>query len=257
MAPIMDQIKLPFMDLWLEPCRSRLIATLRPTASARGELKNLDDEMSKILHVSCSPRGQAAESYRLSRAILGFMLRLHPGAIVVDRFVGGGELSPIDEAYAISQQSSEDVSQAGSMALSEGLVRELESSDIVLIGTPMHNLTVPAALKAWIDHVVRARRTFTMSAAGKVGTVRDRPVYVAIASGGRFSGERARQPDFLTPYLKAILGMIGLHNLTFFSVEGTGAGSEAVAEARAETDQALEAHFLPSNRPHGRERRET
>jgi hypothetical protein len=71
-----------------------------------------------------------------------------------------------------------------------------EFADVVVIGTPMHNLTVPAALKAWIDHVVRARRTFTISAAGKVGTLRDRPVFVAIASGGRFSGERARQPDF-------------------------------------------------------------
>jgi FMN-dependent NADH-azoreductase len=202
--------------------------------------------MTKILHVSCSPRGQAAESYRLSRTIIGFLLRLHPGAIVVDRFVGGGELSPIDQAYAISQQSLEDVSQAGSMSLSDALIQELESSDVVVIGTPMHNLTVPAALKAWIDHVVRARRTFTISAAGKVGTVRDRPVFVAIASGGRFSGERARQPDFLTPYLKTILGMIGLHDLTFFSVEGTGAGSEAVAEARAWTSQALEAHFSSS-----------
>ena len=111
------------------------------------------------------------------------------------------------------------------MVLSEELIRELESADFVVIGTPMHNLTVPSALKAWIDHVVRARRTFNVTPAGKVGTLRDRPVFVAIASGGRFSGERARQPDFLTPYLKAILGMIGLHDLTFFSVQGTGSRS--------------------------------
>ena len=59
----------------------------------------------------------------------------------------------------------------------------------------------------------------------------------------RFSGERARQPDFLTPYLKAVLGIIGLHDLTFFSVQGTGSGPDAVAEARARTDQALQEHF--------------
>ena len=199
--------------------------------------------MTKILHVSCSPRGQTAESYRLSRTILGFLLRTHPDAVVVDRVIGGGELSPIDEAYAISQQSLADVSQAGSMAQSEALIRELESADVVVIATPMHNMTVPAALKTWIDHVVRARRTFTLGAAGKVGTLSDRPVFVAIASGGRFSGERARQPDFLTPYLRMVLGMIGLHDLTFFSVQGTGAGPDAVTETRAETDKALEAHF--------------
>jgi FMN-dependent NADH-azoreductase len=83
-----------------------------------------------------------------------------------------------------------------------------------------------------------------MTPAGKVGALRDRPVFVAIASGGRFSGERARQPDFLTPYLRTILASVGLRDLTFFSVQGTGAGPDAVAEARARTDEALYAHFM-------------
>jgi FMN-dependent NADH-azoreductase len=111
----------------------------------------------------------------------------------------------------------------------------------------MHNLSVPSSLKAWLDHVVRARRTFTMTASGKVGMLGDRPVYVAIASGGRFSGERARQPDFLTPYLTTILAMIGLHDVTFFSVQGTGAGSDAVDATRIETEAELQAHFQPGN----------
>jgi FMN-dependent NADH-azoreductase len=202
--------------------------------------------MKTILHVSCSPRGAASESLRLSRNILGFLLQAHPDAIVVERLIGGVEIPAIDADYATSQQSLADVSKAGSMATSEALVRELEAADIVVIGTPMHNMTVPAALKAWIDHVVRARRTFDVTPAGKVGLLRDRPVFVAVASGGKFSGERARQPDFLTPYLQAVLGMIGLHDLTFFSVQGTGAGPDAVAEARARTDQVLEAYFSRS-----------
>jgi FMN-dependent NADH-azoreductase len=78
---------------------------------------------------------------------------------------------------------------------------------------------------------------------GKVGTLRDRPVFVAVSSGGRFSGEHARQPDFLTPYLKVILGTIGLHDLTFFSVEGTGASPDVVVQTRARTDQALHDYF--------------
>lgn len=199
--------------------------------------------MKTILHVSCSPRGEASESGRLSRAVLGFLLRAHPEAVVVERLVGGVEIPAIDADYATSQQSSADVSQAGSMATSEALVQELERADIVVIGTPMHNMTVPAALKAWIDHVVRARRTFDVTPAGKVGLLPDRPVFVAVASGGRFTGERARQPDFLTPYLRAVLGMVGLRDLTFFSVQGTGAGPDAVAEARAGTDRALATHF--------------
>jgi FMN-dependent NADH-azoreductase len=90
---------------------------------------------------------------------------------------------------------------------------------------------------------VRARRTFHVTADGKVGALRDRPVYVAIASGGRFSGEQARQPDFLTPYLTVILGMIGLRDVRFISVEGTGGGPAAVEAARARAQRALEAHF--------------
>ncbi|MBY5879553.1 FMN-dependent NADH-azoreductase [Rhizobium ruizarguesonis] len=199
--------------------------------------------MKTILHVSCSPRGQAAESYRLSQAIIGFLLQREPGATVVERVIGNGTIAHVDAAYAISQASAADVSREGSMAQSEELIRELEAADFVVIGTPMHNLTVPSALKAWIDHVVRARRTFTIGPAGKVGTLRDRPVFIAIASGGRFSGERARQPDFLTPYLKAILATIGLHDLTFFSVQGTGAGPDATAETRISTRRALEEHF--------------
>ena len=129
------------------------------------------------------------------------------------------------------------------MSRSEELIQELESSDFVVIGTPVHNFTVPSALKAWIDHVVRIRRTFNKTGDGYAGMLRDRPVFVAVSSGGRYSGERARQPDFLTPYLRAILGIIGLHDLTFFSVEGSSLGPDAVAEAGTRTDQALKAYF--------------
>jgi FMN-dependent NADH-azoreductase len=197
----------------------------------------------KILYVSCSPRGPAAESHALAQKIIGFLQKRAPTAIVTNRFVGGGTVAPIDGDYAISQHASADISTEGSARASEELIHELESADVVVIGTPMHNFTVPAALKLWIDLIVRVRWTFNVSREGKVGLLRDRPVFVAVASGGRFFGDGARQPDFLTPYLRAILGMIGLHDLTFFCVQGTAFGPEAVAAARSKTDLALEEHF--------------
>jgi FMN-dependent NADH-azoreductase len=201
----------------------------------------------KILHLDCSPRGQASESYRLSQQIIGFLLEREPAALLVRRDVGGGAISHIDESYATAlgsrERSPAEISPSGSMSRSEELIEELESSDVVVIGTPMHNFTVPSALKAWIDHVVRVRRTFNATAEGYVGTLRDRPVFVAVSSGGRYSGARARQPDFLTPYLRAVLGTIGLHDLTFFSAEGSAGGPEAVAEARIRTDGALQEYF--------------
>ncbi|HEY4293864.1 FMN-dependent NADH-azoreductase [Luteibacter sp.] len=197
-----------------------------------------------ILLVSSSPHGQRAESDRLARKIVLHLLSHDPSATLVERMIGNGSLPHIDANYAVAQHSATaEVSAEGSMALSDILIREIEEADVVVIGTPMHNYGLPSSLKAWIDHVVRARRTFQITPAGKVGTLRDRPVFIAVASGGRFSGEHAHQPDFLTPYLRAILGMIGLHDLTFFSVEGTVAAPEILAETRARTDQALRNYF--------------
>jgi len=173
-------------------------------------------------------------------------MKIEPTAELTTRAVAG-TLVAIDGSYATAlgatQQSPEEVFPRGSMARSEELIQELESSDVVVIGTPMHNFTVPSALKAWIDHIVRVRRTFNVTPEGKIGMLRDRPVFFAVSSGGRYSGARARQPDFLTPYLKAILDTIGLRDLTFFSVEGTALGPDAVAQARIKTDQALQAYF--------------
>jgi FMN-dependent NADH-azoreductase len=198
----------------------------------------------KILHVVCSPRGEASESYRLSRKIVARLMGREPVATLVNRVIGGNALPHIDANYALGQHSTmAEITQDGAVARSDELIQELEASDVVVIGTPMHNLSLPSALKAWIDHVVRARRTFNTGPGGKVGTLRDRPVFIAVASGGSFSGEYARQPDFLTPYLTAILAQIGLKELHFFSVQGTGLGPEILETSRTRADEALQAYF--------------
>jgi FMN-dependent NADH-azoreductase len=97
----------------------------------------------KILHVSCSPRGQASESYRLSQNIIEFLLKRKPTAVLINEVVASGAIPPVDEDYAVSQQSTADISQKGSASVSEELIRELESADLVVIGTPEHNFTVP------------------------------------------------------------------------------------------------------------------
>ncbi|MBR1170226.1 NAD(P)H-dependent oxidoreductase [Bradyrhizobium liaoningense] len=206
--------------------------------------------MMKILHVSCSPRGNTSESYRLSRKIIKYLLEREPAAIVVDRVIGAGAIPHIDESYATAlggtRESSAERFPEGTMARSDELIQELEHSDCVVIGTPMHNFTIPSALKAWVDHIVRVRRTFNATKEGYKGLLRNRPIYVAVSSGGRYSGGLARQPDFLTPYMRTVLGVIGFTDVTFFSVEGSSLGPEAVAEARAGADRALREHFSPS-----------
>jgi FMN-dependent NADH-azoreductase len=175
-----------------------------------------------ILHIDCSPRPDS-HSRQLSAAIVAKLLEVAPGANINRRDFAAAPLphAAPDYATALSTPGTLAAPPRGSVDLSEALIQEVEAADAIVIGTPMHNLTVPSVLKAWIDQILRAGRTFMSTPAGKVGMLRDRPVFIGIASGGVFSGERANQPDFLRPYLSVVLGSIGLKTLQFLPVQAT------------------------------------
>jgi len=195
-----------------------------------------------ILHIDSSPRRES-HSRGLSAAIVERLLELAPGASIRRRDLGAEPLPHAVAEYAVALSTPATLADPpkGSLDVSEMLIRELEAADVIVIGTPMHNLTVPSVFKAWIDQVLRAGRTFRSTPAGKVGMLRDRPVFIGIASGGVFTGERAKQPDFLRPYLSEVLGSIGLKTLQFASVQATAflEGSQS-ASARDEALAALD-----------------
>jgi FMN-dependent NADH-azoreductase len=199
-----------------------------------------------ILHIHCSPRGQASESHRLSQHIIERLLRASGDAAPAVIDIDATRLPNVDDDYAAALSSpvdpADDVLARGALRQSSELIDALRQASHIVIATPMHNFTVSAALKVWIDHVVRVRSTFRITPEGKIGNLPDRPVYVAVSSGGDFSGEAARQPDFLTPYLTHVLGTIGLKNVTFFSVQGTARGDAALQAARASAQAAIAAH---------------
>lgn len=191
----------------------------------------------KLLHLTFSPRGDESESTRLSQAIVDRLCSQHSISSIVRRDWRLHASSAIDADYAnalanAARNYADTLSYEGSLEQSERLICELEEADMVVIGTPMHNFTVPASLKTWIDLVVRVNRSFNITPAGKVGTLDSKPVYIAIASGGFFGSEHSRQPDFLTPYLKAILATIGLHDLRFFSAQGMALDGDTVKAGR-------------------------
>jgi FMN-dependent NADH-azoreductase len=204
-----------------------------------------------ILHITCSPRGSHSASTRLSEFIVAQLLERASGANVTRRDLGLSPLPHVDEAFVWAVLGRAAEVQAGAFALSETLIEELENAACIVIGTPMHNFTVPSALKAWIDHIVRIRRTFQSTPEGKVGLLPDRPVMVAVASGGHFAGDAARQPDFLTPYLEAILTTIGLRNVRFFTLQGMTRGADAAAAAWEQAEQSVRDHAtrLPLGAP--------
>ncbi len=198
----------------------------------------------KLLHLTFSPRGQESESTQLSQAIVDQLSTQHAVDSITRRDWSNAAVIPIDSIYANTlanaDHASAGMAPASTLDQSEILIRELEAADQVVIGTPMHNFTVPASLKTWIDLVVRVNRSFIITPEGKVGTLSDKPVYIAVASGGFFGSDRSRQPDFLTPYLKAILATIGLHDLRFFSAQGMALGQEKVVAGRAVALELIE-----------------
>lgn len=200
-----------------------------------------------ILHIDCSPRPES-HSRQLSAAIVGRALALVPDATITRRDFAVAPLPHASSDYATTLSSPVTLAAplTGALELSESLIREVEASDVIVIGTPMNNLTVPSVLKAWIDQILRAGRTFKSTPAGKVGMLMDRPAFVAIASGGVFRGERANQPDFLTTYLSVVLESVGLKTLQFLAVQATAfLDAEQAVVAR---EKALEALDLGSIR---------
>ena len=206
-----------------------------------------------ILHIDCSPRRES-HSRGLSAAIVGRLLEVAPGASIRRRDLGAEPLphAVADYAVALSTPATLAAPPKGSLDVSEMLVREIEAADAIVIGTPMHNYTIPSVLKAWIDQVLRVGRTMKSTPAGKVGMLRDRPVFIGVASGGVFSGERANQPDFLTPYLSLVLNSIGLKTLQFLPLQATAfLDQDQAASAREKALAAIDLTVVGERRNGG------
>lgn len=192
--------------------------------------------MTRILLLNAGPHSEASHGYRLATETLaaaGFSK-----AQITERDLVISPIPPVgrDYALAITSNMPHDASE---LAWSERLIAELEQHDMLVIVTPMHNFTVPAALKLWLDHVIRINRSFESTPQGKIGLMQDRPTFVLVSSGGFHAGERARQTDFLTPYLRYALASIGIADVHFFPLQGLVFGPEAVAEAVREAGQGL------------------
>jgi FMN-dependent NADH-azoreductase len=183
----------------------------------------------KILFVNASPHGEMSHGYGLAVEMIRSLGKNMHSALV-KRDLVSAPLPPITEDYAKAITSREpDVSR---FDVSEQLIREIEMTDALIINTPMHNFTVPAALKLWIDYVLRVHRTFAVTPEGKVGLIRDRPSFVIVGSGVFHSGDRAWQGDFRTPYVRYALQSIGLKTTHFLLLQGLTHGDEAVTDVR-------------------------
>src|SRR5712691_8490500 len=182
--------------------------------------------MKNILFVLSSPSGWNSYSHQFASHIVDDLKARHPGAKVVVRDVAKEPLPHVDAAFATGRAlppEKRSPAEAEALALSDILLAELEAADVLVLAVPMHNFGVPSTLKAWIDHVVRPGRAFSYSEKGPEGP--------------------PRQFDFQEPYLRAVLGFIGITNVRVVRVEGLAMGEQAlknaVASAKAQSEKIV------------------
>lgn len=196
--------------------------------------------MNRVLVIESSPKTESF-SRAATEALLARLTAVHSNAEIVRRDLGMAPPPHVDAEFVRGMRLSTEARATEArdpMLLSEALIAELKNCDLLVIATPMHNYTVPSALKAWIDHVVRARHSFDFAPQGKVGLLADRPTYLITVSGDP-RGAEGDQPDFLVPYLLAILKTIGITSVEALSVQRTARVSDPLAPLAGWLDQVL------------------
>jgi FMN-dependent NADH-azoreductase len=192
-----------------------------------------------ILHIISSPRGAASFSIQLGNVLVEKLLVAHPGSTVQVHDLTNQPFPHLEEVHLQSfntpaEQRTPDLQTA--VRHSDEAIAELMAADIIVIGAPFYNFGIASTLKAWIDHIVRIKVTFNYSATGPEGLVKGKKVYVAASSGGIYSEGPMANADFSVPYLKYVLGALGMTDVTVVRVEGTaipGVQDTALANAIA------------------------
>jgi FMN-dependent NADH-azoreductase len=189
--------------------------------------------MSNILFVSSSPRRTASYSNQVAFALLEKLEDADPRAEVTVRDLARDPLPHIDEDFVTATRDGPQTdAQKAIAARSDALVDELIAADTVVIAAPMINFTIPSTLKTWIDYIARAGRTFSYSESGPKGLVTGKRVFLVVARGGIYSGDK-RQFDFQLPYLLYVLAFLGMTDVEVIEVEGTAFGPQAAERAVA------------------------
>lgn len=191
----------------------------------------------QILEIISSPRGAASYSIQLSAGIVDKLRAAYPGSTVKVRDLATNPFPHLEEAklaalFTPADQRTPD--QQAAAQHSDDAIAEVMAADILVIGAPLYNFGIPSVLKAWIDHIARAGLTFRYTAAGPEGLVKGKQVYVAMSSGGVYSEGPAAGYDFVAPYLQAVLGFLGMTDVTVARVEGVAVPElQAAALAKA------------------------
>ena len=197
----------------------------------------------KILHIDASASDDAtSHTRRLSAELVERLKAANPDATVVYRDVVADPLPHVDmtirNAWAPENEGKADLAET--LGRSRTLVEELKAADLLVIGSPMYNFTVPSTLKAWIDHVSIAGQTFSYTAEGPRGLLSGK-AYLVLSSGGIYSQGPFAANDHLSTYLEAILRFLGVQSVEVVRAEGIAYGPEQDQAAMASATETIEA----------------
>ena len=195
-----------------------------------------------ILRIDASMRKSGSVSRELTDRAIASLTAENPASTVVARDLAETPLPQVDEAWIganFTDEADRNDAQKAALAQSDALVEELVAADTIVIGVPVYNFGIPAALKAWIDLIARARKTFRYSENGPVGLLTGKKVIIALASGGV---EMDSGYDFATPYLRHVLGFVGLDDVTVLRGDALmmDKSGEKLSAAQASADTVAE-----------------
>lgn len=184
--------------------------------------------MKTLLVINSSVSGANSVSRILVEHAVAEFAEANPGARIIRRDVGEVPIPHLTaETLAGVRGTPQTEAELRTRRLSDELIAELRAADTIIIGAPMHNFNVPTGLRAWFDHVLRAGETFAYSEAGPKGLLAGKRAIVIESRGGLYSEGPAKAIDFQEPYLRQLLGFIGVTDVTFVHAEKIGFGPQA------------------------------
>ena len=183
----------------------------------------------KLLHIDASILGDNSISRRVSAAVVERLRQATPDLEVTYRDLGAAPLAHLSGLHLAAAQGAVPEAPAvqQDLAASQTALEDFLGANIVVIGAPMYNFGVPSQLKAWIDRILIAGKTFRYSAQGPEGLAGDKRVIVAISRGNFYgAGAPAAAAEHVETYLRTVFGFIGVTNLEFIVAEGVQVGPE-------------------------------
>ncbi|MCV0424063.1 MAG: NAD(P)H-dependent oxidoreductase [Roseibium sp.] len=194
--------------------------------------------MKTLLQINSGIHGAESQTSKLADEVAHRLLAQHSAMRHIKRDLSKDPIPHLDKTTFLSFSAPATVTSATKiegLAISDELIAELRETDVLLVGAPMYNFTIPSTLKSWIDHVTRAGETFRFTNEGPKGLLTGIRAIIVIAQGGDFLGTSM---DFETGYLELALGHLGITDIEFIHAKGLALGQEAaqagLAAARAQ-----------------------